>query len=177
MASMLDNIRDLIRPAMVSRAAVVTGDSESALTTGFSAAIPAILATLASRSNDNGFMAQLGRLAKGSAEDSDPLSAAKAYMSPKTGGIDETTPMGEWVSNLFGNNGSSVTDAIGRFAGLRGGSAPWLLSIAASLVLKYLGRLMASDRLDAAGLASRLRYEQADFAAAIPRGFNIPELV
>jgi outer membrane protein OmpA-like peptidoglycan-associated protein len=175
MASILDNIRDLITPAMVSPAAVVTRDSEYALTTGFSAAIPTILASLAKRSDDDGFMAQLSQLAKGAA-DSDPVSAATAYMSPKTGGIDVTTSMGAWLSSLFGNNLSSVTDALGQFSGLRRGSAPWLLSIAASFVLQQLGRLMASERLDAAGLASRLRREQDDFEDAIPRGFHVPEL-
>lgn len=176
MASMLDNIRELITPSVLSRAAALTGDSESALTTGLSATIPTILATLAKRSDDSGFMQQLSRLAMGAA-DSDPLTAAKAFMSPTTTGIDTTTPMGGWLSSLFGHNVSSVTDAIGRYAGLRSSSAATLLSIGASLVLGYLGRLMRSDRLDATGLANRLRREQADYTAAVPHGFHIPGFV
>src|SRR5262245_43445631 len=153
MASMLDNIRELITPSVISRTAALTGDSDSALTTGLSATIPAILATLAKRADDNGFMTQLSRLATGAA-DADPLTAAKAFMSPTTTGIDTTTPMGGWLSSLFGHNVSSVTDAIARYAGLRSSSAAQLLSIGSSLVLGYLGRLMRSDRLDATGLRS-----------------------
>jgi len=176
MASMLDNIRELITPSVISRTAALTGDSDSALTTGLSATIPAILATLAKRADDNGFMTQLSRLATGAA-DADPLTAAKAFMSPTTTGIDTTTPMGGWLSSLFGHNVSSVTDAIARYAGLRSSSAAQLLSIGSSLVLGYLGRLMRSDRLDATGLANRLRREQADFVAAVPPGFHLPGFV
>jgi outer membrane protein OmpA-like peptidoglycan-associated protein len=169
---MLDNIRELITPATLTRAAALTGASESAVTTGFAAAIPAILGTVAERSGDSSFMAQLGRLALGAA-DSDPLMAAKAFLSPANGGIDTTKPMGGWLSGLFGNNLSSVTDAIGRSAGMSRGSAASLLSIGTSLVLGYLGRMMRSDRLDASGLADRLRGEQADITAALPQGFNL----
>jgi outer membrane protein OmpA-like peptidoglycan-associated protein len=172
MTSMLDNIRELITPATLTRAAALTGESESALRTGFGAAIPAILGTLAKRADDSRFMTELGRLALG-ASDSDPLTAAKAFRSPTTGGIDTTTPMGGWLSGLFGNNLSSVTDAISRFAGVSSGSAASLLSIGTSLVLGYLGRMMRSDRVDASGLADRLRREQANITAALPPGFNL----
>jgi len=172
MASMLDNILELITPATLTRAAARTGASESALTAGFGAAIPAILGTMAKRSGDTSFMTELGRLALG-ASDSDPLTAAKAFLSPATGGIDTTTPMGGWLSGLFGNNLSSVTDAIGRSAGLSSGPAASLLSIGTSLVLGYLGRMMRTDRLDASGLADRLRSEQANITAALPQGFNL----
>ena len=172
MATMLHNIRELITPATLTRAAALTGASESAVTTGFAAAIPAILGTVAKRSGDSSFMAQLGHLALG-ASDSDPLTAAKAFLSPATGGIDATTPMGGWLWGLFGNNLSSVTDAIGRASGMSRGSAASLLSIGTSVVLGYLGRMMRSERLDASGLADRLRGEQANIAAALPSGFNL----
>src|SRR6185295_17934499 len=122
MATMLDNIRELITPATLVRTSALTGASESAVTAGFGAVIPAILGTVAKRSGDTRFMTELGRLALG-ASDSDPLTAAKAFLSPATGGIDTTSPMGGWLSGLFGNNLSSVTDAIGRSAGLSSGPA------------------------------------------------------
>src|SRR5262245_1983507 len=173
MASMLDNIRELITPSVISRTAALTGDSDSALTTGLSATIPAILATLAKRADDNGFMTQLSRLATGAA-DASPTRRSSDLMSPTTTGIDTTTPMGGWLSSLFGHNVSSVTDAIARYAGLRSSSAAQLLSIGSSLVLGYLGRLMRSDRLDATGLANRLRREQADFVAAVQPDLHLP---
>src|SRR5262245_35687054 len=173
MASILDNIRALVTPAMLSEAAALTGTSESALGKGLGAAIPGILAALANRSDDSGFMKQLGNLALGTS-DSDPLAAARAFMTPSNAAIDTTTPMGNWLSGLFGNNFSSVTNALAQYAGVRSASAASLLSIGASTVLGYLGRLMRSDRLDANGLANRLRAEKADYMAALPAGFNIP---
>jgi OmpA-OmpF porin, OOP family len=176
MASILDNIRALVTPAMLSEAAALTGTSESAVGKGLGAAIPGILSALANRSDDGGFMKQLGNLALGTSE-SDPLAAAKAFMTPSNAAIDTTTPMGNWLSGLFGNNFSSVTNALAQYAGLRSASAASLLSIGASVVLGYLGRLMRSDRLDANGLANRLHSERADFADAMPQGFNMPGFV
>lgn len=176
MASILDNIRSLVTPAMLSEAATLTGTSESALGKGLGAAIPGILMALANRSDDGGFMKQLGNLALGTS-DSDPLAAARAFMTPSNAAIDTTTPMGNWLSGLFGNNFSSVTNALAQYAGVRSASAASLLSIGASCVLGYLGRLMRSDRLDANGLANRLRAEKADYMAALPAGFNIPGFV
>src|SRR5262245_4273077 len=173
MASILDNIRALVTPAMLSEAAALAGTSVSALGKGRGAAIPGILVALANRSGDGGFMKQLGNLALGTS-DSDPLAAAKAFMTPSNAAIDTTTPMGNWLSGLFGNNFSSVTNALAQYAGVRSASAASLLSIGASVVLGYLGRLMRSDRLDANGLANRLRSERSEYAAAIPAGFNIP---
>jgi OOP family OmpA-OmpF porin len=176
MASILDNIRALVTPAMLSEAATLTGASESAVGKGLGAAIPGILAALANRSDDGGFMKQLGNLALGSS-DSDPLAAARAFMTPSNAAIDTTTPMGNWLSGLFGNNFSSVTNALAQYSGVRSASAASLLSIGASYVLGYLGRLMRSDRLDANGLAQRLRAEKADYMAALPAGFNMPGFV
>jgi len=176
MATILDNIRALVTPSMLSEAAALTGTSESALGKGLGAAIPAILSAMSNRSDDSGFMNQLANMGLGTS-DADPLAAAKAFMTPSNAAIDTTTPMGNWLSGLFGNNFSSVTNALAQYAGVRSASAASLLSIGASVVLGYLGRLMRNDRLDANGLANRLRSERNEYAAAIPAGFNIPAFV
>ncbi len=175
MASMLDNIQALVTPAILSRLTGQTGESESAVVKGFGAAIPAMLSTIAGRSDDHGFFRQLADLATSTAADPDALRRS-AVMPSTPSGIDTTTPIGGWLSGLFGHNLSGVTDAIGRYAGIRGSSAGSLLTMAAPLVLGYLGRLMRSDNLSATGLAERLRSEGSQFASALPYGFEMPRI-
>jgi OmpA-OmpF porin, OOP family len=172
MATLLDNLRDLATPAIVSALSRATGESEPSISKGFGAAIPAIASTIANRSDDHGFLKNLMALATSSSE-TDPLEAISklAFSGP---GIDTTTKTGAWLSNLFGGNLSAVTDSIASFAGVRNSSAASLLSIGAPLVLNYLGRLVRSDNLDLASLGSLLQGRRAEFASALPAGFKIP---
>jgi len=56
MASMLDSLRELASPAILSIVTRQTNESESAVSRAFSAAIPAIAATIANRCDDGSFM-------------------------------------------------------------------------------------------------------------------------
>jgi len=162
MASMLENIQGLLTPAILSRVTGQTGESESAVMKGFGAAIPAIAAMIANRSDDRGFMKQVADLATRTAADPDAITPAAA-----------TTTEG-WLSSLFGNNLSGLTGSVARYAGIRGSTATSVLSIGASLVLTYLGRRMRSDSLSATELAEQLRGQRSQLAAALPAGFEVP---
>src|SRR5258705_12830407 len=94
-------------------------------------------------------------------------------------GIDTTTPTGAWLSKLFGGNLSGVVDGVARYAGVSRGTSASLLSLAAPLVLGYLGRMMRKDGLNADGLADRLRGQRRAFASAVPSELDalIPGIV
>ena len=57
--SMLDAIMQLVTPSLTTRIGALEGESQSAVTKGFAAAIPAVLGLVSSRANDPGFMGQL----------------------------------------------------------------------------------------------------------------------
>jgi OmpA-OmpF porin, OOP family len=174
MASMLDSFRELASPAILAILTRQTNESESAIARGFSAAIPAIAATIANRSDDHDFMKNLTDLASRSAADPDPLKGIGRIASAATG-IDTTTPTGNWLSSLFGQNLSGMVDNLASYAGIRGSSAGSILSVCAPLVLGYLGRLMRSENLSTAALADRLRGQRNQLASAVPLGFEMPE--
>jgi len=175
MASMLDSLRELASPAILSIVTRQTNESESAVSRAFSAAIPAIAATIANRCDDGSFMKEVADLASRTASDPDPLKSVTRIASQGGIGVDTVTPTGGFLSNLFGNSLSSMTDSISNYAGLRSSSAASILSVAASLVLGYLGRMMRSDNLTTAGLADRLRGMRNQLASAVPIGFEMPE--
>jgi outer membrane protein OmpA-like peptidoglycan-associated protein len=175
MASMLDSLRELASPAILSIVTRQTNESESAVSRAFSAAIPAIAATIANRCDDGSFMKEVADLASRTASDPDPLKSVTRIASQAGMGVDTATPTGGFLSSLFGHNLASMTDSVSNYAGVRSSSAASILSVAAPLVLGYLGRVMRSDNLTTAGLADRLRGMRNQLASAVPIGFEMPE--
>src|SRR6516165_7954302 len=165
MASMFDNISDLLTPAMLTRLAGQTGESESAVVKGLGAVIPTIAACTAARADDRGFTGQLADLATRTAANPDALTSAAGLTSASSV---ETTAIGNWLSSLFGPNLSGVIDSIARYAGIRGSSATTLLTMGAPLVLTYLGRRMRRDNLSPSDLAAQLRADRPQLEAALP---------
>jgi len=174
MATIIESLRDLASPAIVSALSGQTTESEFAVSRGLSAAIPAIASTIASRANEPGFVKNLAELATKMAAAPHPLETISALASSPTG-INTKTPIGGWLSSLFGYNLSEVTDNIARYAGISRSSAASILSVAAPLVLGYIGRLMRSDKLSVADLADRLQGQRAQLASSLPTGFKMPE--
>ena len=144
-----------------------TGESESAVTKGFDATIPAIAAMTANRSDDRGFMRQVAYLASRTAADPDAITSAASASG-------RNTTIEDWLSSVFGNNLSGMARGVARYAGLRESTATSILSISAPLVLTYLGRWMQRDKLGATELTERLRGRRAQLAAALPPGFEVP---
>ncbi|HMJ85043.1 MAG TPA: OmpA family protein [Vicinamibacterales bacterium] len=174
MPTIIDSLRELVSPAIISAVSRQTGESESGISRGFSAAIPAIASTIAARADDQGFVKNLFDLATKTAA-RPPLDAVNAFTTSPTG-IDTTSPIGGWLSGLFGHNLSAVTERMARYAGISGASATWLLSIAAPLVLGYIGRLVRSDNLSVSDLADVLRAQRAGLVSSLPTGFKMPEV-
>jgi OmpA-OmpF porin, OOP family len=173
MATMVESLRDLVSPALVSVVSRQMAESQVAVSKGLNAAITAIFSNVASRADDQGFMNNLVDLSAKSAAGSHPLDAISEVV-PSPAGIDTTTSIGAWLSSLFGHNVSDVSDSIARYAGISRSSAASLLAIAAPLALGYIGRLVRSDKLTVSGLADLLRGQRAELAASLPTGFRMP---
>ena len=133
MPSMSDVLRELVSPTMLSTLAQQTGESQSDVSRGFSAAIPTIASAIANRSDDHGFVKDLAALATRTAAAPHPLAALGGLVS-STSAIDTSTRTGGWLSSLFGRNLSAVTDSVARYSGLRGSSAASIIWICAPLV-------------------------------------------
>lgn len=169
MATMLEGVQEFLTPTLLSRVSTQTGESEAAVSRGFTAVVPTLLASIASRSGDSGFMSQLVNLASNTASEPDALARAA---KPVADNVNFESATGGWLSGLTGGNASAVTNAIARYSGVRASSAMSLLSVGVPVVLGYISRLMRSDHLDASRLAQRLQSERGTIAAALPAGFD-----
>jgi OOP family OmpA-OmpF porin len=170
--SMLAGVQELLTPSFLSRVSTQTGESEAAISKGFTAVVPTLLASIADRSTDTGFMSRLVSLATNTASEGDFLTRSPKAISEDTA-LESGSGIGGWLSGLWsGGSASAITNAIARYAGVRASSASSLLSLGGPLVLGYLGRLMRSDNLDGPKLAQRLQAERGTLAAALPAGFT-----
>jgi outer membrane protein OmpA-like peptidoglycan-associated protein len=168
--SMLAGVQELLTPSFLSRVSSQTGESEAAISKGFTAVVPTLLASIADRSGDSGFMNRLVNLASNTATENDNLTR-KPISADTT--LESGSGIGGWLSGLWsGGSLSAITSAIARYSGVRASSASSLLSLAGPLVLGYLGKLMRSDNLDASTLAQRLQSERGALTSALPAGFN-----
>lgn len=175
MTSILDGVQEFLTPSFLSRVSNQTGESEAAISKGFTAVVPTLLALIANRSSDTGFMSRLVSLASNTSSDPEVLARTPRAVITDDASVDSGTGIGGWLSGLLPGGTSSVstmTNAVARYSGLRASSAMSLLSIGGPLVLGYIGRMMRSDNLDGAKLAQRLSAERGTLAAALPAGFN-----
>ena len=171
-ASILDSLRRLVTPSIVSQLSGLYGVPSQSVEKGLSAAVPAVLAPLAARADDRDFMTQIFALAKDPANDPALLDSPdrileRARATPSNSGL-----MGQVQSLLFGNGLSGLTDGLARYAGLKGSTASSLLSLAMPLVFSCLNRMIRDDSLDASGLARRLSAEKLSITNAIPAGLS-----
>ena len=171
--SMLAGVQEFLTPTFLSRVSSQTGESEDAVSKGFTALVPTLLASIADRSSDSSFMSRLVSLATNTASDTDYVAGPSRSQMSQDPTVESGSGIGGWLSGLWSGGGvSAISNAVARYAGLRASSASSLLSLGGPLVLGYLGRLMRSDNLDASRLAQRLQAERGALTAAMPAGFN-----
>ena len=167
---MLQGFRKIPTPAILSLVARRNLESEATVLNAFSIATSAIGATMASRSGDHGFIKDLMSVASETARAPDALTAIGCVASYSTT-VDTATTAGRWLSRLFDHDLPWVIDRIAVDAGVRRSSAVSILSAVAPLVLSHVGRLMRGENLHASGVSARLRRDEPQFLAALPREF------
>ena len=170
-SSLMDGLKALITPEVVSKASSIFGESEFALTKGFDAAVPMVLGGLANKATDRSFMSKLFDLVKEPAADGSILGNVAGLLGSGT----SSSPMGlgsRLMSMLFGGNTSPLTSALSNSAGLRPSTASSLLNLAAPLVVSFLGRTVRRDGLDSAGLTNMLLGQRSSILGVLPNSLS-----
>jgi outer membrane protein OmpA-like peptidoglycan-associated protein len=167
-SALLDSLRDLVTPDLVSRTSALLGESEGAVEKAFRAAFPAILAGLVQNADDPSSMERVLALANDpSLQASAPHDLAAAIAS---GGTESPAlELGRRLLALvFGDRTDAMTSAIAGHSGLQSRTASSLLALAAPLVLGVVREHAARGGLDAAALGRWILGQRDAILAAVP---------
>ena len=175
MSSLLDSLKEQITPDVIRGLTSNLGESGDAVQKGLLGGATTILAALASKAQEPGFLSQIMNLISGF------MTRGASAMGAAAGGGSSTvanaSQAGTSLLNmLFGNNISSIQSKIAEFSGMRASSAGSILAAAAPMVLGTLASKVSSQGLTASGLGSMLTSELPSLRNFLPSGLSIPGL-
>ena len=171
MATLLESLTSLTTPA-VSRIAHRLGESDAAVARGIQTSVASVLGGLLTKSADVSGIHRIFDLitsrdnASGSVDDVSSLLGGLSSPSPSASGA-------TLLSTLFGNRVGSIGELVARAAGFKNPvSGASVLSVAAPLVLGYLGKRARDGSLNIGSLTSLLAGERDAILAAAPAGLT-----
>jgi OOP family OmpA-OmpF porin len=175
MAGILDSLMGVLGPQVAGPVASQLGESTETVQRGLQTGSAAMLAGLAAKVGQPGFLGQLFGLITNPANTSGGLSSLISNPGSLASGV-AGSPLGglgsQFLSMIFGPNMSTVTESIGRSAGIGAGKAGTLLGMAAPLVLGFLGQHVRQNGLSATELGDTLKAEAPSFQRFLPAGLS-----
>lgn len=175
MAGILDSLMSMLGPQVVGPVASQLGESPETVQRGLQTGSAAMLAGLAAKVGQPGFLNQIFSLITNPTNSSGALSSLTSNPSSLASGA-TSSPLGslgsQFLSSIFGPNMSTVTDMIGRSTGLPSSKAGSLLSMAAPLVLGFLGQYVRQNNLSAGDFGNMLKAEATNFQRFLPAGLG-----
>jgi outer membrane protein OmpA-like peptidoglycan-associated protein len=175
MAGILDSVMGMLGPQLAGPIASQLGESSDSVQRGLQTGTAAMLAGLAAKAAQPGFLGQIFGLITNPANTSGALSALTSSPGGLTSAL-TSSPLGslgsQFLSSILGSNTSSITDAIGRSAGLASNKVGSLLTMAAPLLLGALGQHVRQNNLSAADFGNTLKAEAPSFQRFLPAGLG-----
>lgn len=175
MAGILDSLMSVLGPQVVGPVASQLGESTDTVQRGLQTGAAAMLAGLAAKVGQPGFLSQIFGLITNPANTSGALSGLTSNPGSLVSSL-TSSPLGslggQFLSSIFGSNMSTVNDTIGRSTGLASGKVGSLLSMAAPLVLGVLGQNVRQNNLSAGDLGNTLKAEASSFQRFLPAGLG-----
>jgi OOP family OmpA-OmpF porin len=183
--SIVDSLMGMLGPQVIGPIASRLGESTDTVQRGLQSGSAAMLAGIAAKADQPGFLSQIFSLITNPANSPDALSSFAS--NPGSAAPGSGAPLGDlagrFTSSIFGSGQSAIADAVGRFSGLAGGKASSLMAMAAPLVLGVLGQHVREHGLSAGDLGSALKAEAPNLQRFLPSGIGsllsggIPSLV
>jgi OOP family OmpA-OmpF porin len=171
MSSILDSLKEQISPDLLRGLASNLGESTGSVQQTLLGSSAAMLATLASKASDHGFLSQIMNLISGFGSRTAMGAAAGGGSSVATSAAQSGST---FLNMLFGGNLSSIAGKIAESSGIRASSAGSILAAAAPMVLGTLASKVNSEGLSASGLGNMLTAELPKLRSFLPAGFSIP---
>src|SRR5262245_22796441 len=160
--NLLEMMSSAIGPQLVGQASRFLGTSESNTQTAVDTALPALLGGLMQKGSTASGAATLTNLLNTPGLDTGLVGNLGSFLA----GGDKTNALlklgGSLLPSIFGDKTGNVVNSIGSAAGLNASSASNFMALLVTMVLAFLKRHVAQNKLDGGGLASLLA-GQADF--------------
>ncbi len=169
-SSLLDSLMSLAGPQIMGALASRLGEPEGKVNDGLKTAAGAILASVAGKSTDSGFISQIFSMVTGAGASGILGNLAGLASGGTSGAVGELAK--KFLGLALGGQQSAVTSAIASASGLKSSSAEGLLSMAAPMVLGLLGQKAASGGLNASSFASMLGGEASALKSLLPAGLG-----
>ncbi len=166
--NLIELLKNEVSDKVISSLSQKAGVSEDQVKTGFSAGIPAILAGILKNGagGNLGFLSNILPGIPGSGTDNNPtdlLNVSEDSLLEKGKSL---------LGGLFGNDTSTVTNALSSSAGLSPEKSTGLLAMIAPLVTGFISKIMAGKGWGISDLLSKIFESKADITAALPSGLG-----
>jgi len=168
--AIVESIMNLLTRQVTSSLAERLGASPSDVQMGIGSSVAALLAGIASRVGDSGFVSQVFQLVK--TADTQNILDTLPNLASGTGASSPAMEMGSKLcSLLLRGQQSHVEDLIGHQSGVAAGAGRELMSLAAPLTAGFLGHEIRDTGLTPSRFAEMIRYEAAKIQGFLPLGF------
>jgi OmpA-OmpF porin, OOP family len=166
--NLLDLLKGVVTPELVSKACGMFGESESATSKALGAIFPTVLGGLLNKTQDTGAMGQIFGLLKDSANDGSILNNVGSLLG---GSSKEPIAQlgGKFLSSIFGDKLGAIAGMLGNFAGIKNSSASSLLSMAGPVIMGVLGDQIKKGGLNLSGLITLLMGQKDSILGAAPQ--------
>ncbi|NVP56331.1 DUF937 domain-containing protein [Mycoplana rhizolycopersici] len=166
-SNLVSYLMQFLTPDTIARLAAALGLDVDKVQRGVAAAVPAVLAGLASTATQPGGAEKIADAARQQSGVLDNLGGLLSGGNP--GSLAQTGT--QLLSSIFGGNSNALANAVGNYSGLGTNGGGSLLGMLAPLVLGGIAKKMGSDT-SASGIAGLLASEKDNIAAALPPGLK-----
>jgi OmpA-OmpF porin, OOP family len=168
--AIVESILNLLTRQVTSSLAERLGASPSDVQMGLGSSVAALLAGIASRAGDSGFVSQVFQMVK--TADTQTILDTLPNLASGAGPPSPAMELGSKLSSLLlRGQQSHVEDLIGDQSGLADGAGGELMSLAAPLTAGFLGYEIRDTGLTPSAFADMMRYEAAKIQGFLPLGF------
>ncbi|MCC3152210.1 OmpA family protein [Hymenobacter sp. BT770] len=173
MNNLLDSIKALITPDLVSGLAGRLGENQGGVSKGLSAALPLVLAGLIQKvGGGDGAQSVFSMAQTAYQQHGSSLGAPTGLLGMLSGSNAGSPQAGNMLTSIFGGQASNLATPLSSHAGISSGSASSLLSLAGMAVPALLGRHIKQNNLNASSMGSMLIGLKDQVMAMLPSGMG-----
>ena len=167
--NLIDSLRSLVTPQVLSQAASTYGETEGAVSKGLSTAIPSLLAAMLSKLGDQGAMSQVFALLSDPSNNGTTLSNLSGLLNPAKGNPGSVSLATKFLSSTLGNRQGGFEGFLAESTGMKRTSVTSLLEFAAPMMMAFLANKIRKEGLS---LSTLLKIQRSNILAAVPSGIS-----